>query len=155
TNLNTTKLNNIKKTKISLYPEGELKAGRYYELIIPSEVFTARNDKPLDGIILNFAVEGNGLLGRGIYKFEITNKPNRPLLVTDFESDKDDFEFTITGYNFAEDIKQLRFVRESDGKTITIPKSYLTFHDVTKITGKISGSAKSEFARVTASGEYG
>lgn len=155
TNLNTTKLNNIKKTKISLYPEGELKAGRYYELIIPSEVFTARNDKPLDGIILNFAVEGNGLLERGIYKFEITNKPNRPLLVTDFESDKDDFEFTITGYNFAEDIKQLRFVRESDGKTITIPKSYLTFHDVTKITGKISGSAKSEFARVTASGEYG
>jgi len=147
--------NDIKKTKISLYPEGELKAGRYYELIIPSEVFTARNDKPLDGIILNFAVEGNGLLERGIYKFEITNKPNRPLLVTDFESDKDDFEFTITGYNFAEDIKQLRFVRESDGKTITIPKSYLTFHDVTKITGKISGSAKSEFARVTASGEYG
>lgn len=92
---------------------------------------------------------------RGILKFEIINKPNRTLLITDFEENKDDLEFTITGYNFTQNIKQLRFVRESDAKTIIIPKDYLNFHDATTISGKITGSAKSEFARITTTREYG
>lgn len=149
--------NNIKKTKISIYPEGELQVGKYYELDINNGMFLSRNGKKLGEINLRFVVEGDGSLGtdRGIYKFEITNKKqivgtyDRPFLITDFIPGKENIKFNIKGYNFAEDIKQLRFVRETDNKTIIIPSSNLKFHDVTKITGTMDNETKKEFAKIT------
>ncbi len=104
---------------------------------------------------------------RGIYKFEVskvkdgsTVEPiHRPFLITDFNEDDSQIKFDITGYNFAEDIKQLRFVRReingSEGKTIKVPSADLVFHDVTKITGEIKASAKSEFSKIYSEREDG
>lgn len=150
-----------KKTKISIYPEGELHVGRYYKLDIDRTVFRSRSDQELKSITLDFVIEGDGIRARGIYKFVVTNKEkitkhiDRPFLITDFEPTDDNVEFSITGYNFAEDIKQLRFVRVPDGNTITIPKTDLIFHDVTKITGTIKGNPKAEFAKIIKERECG
>ncbi|WP_353097214.1 hypothetical protein [Tissierella praeacuta] len=127
-----------------------LKEHSYYNIYIPNGFFLSQEGN--SGVInYTFTTRGEGanIIDRGIYKFEIANSPiDRPLLITDFTPDKDNIEFSIIGYNFAEDIKQLRFVRETDNKTITIPKGDLKFHDVTKITGVIKGSTKSEFAKI-------
>ena len=147
----------VKKTKISLYPQGELDSGKYYELDIAKDVFKSRRDQGLESINLQFVVEGDQKpsKGTGIYKFQITNKEDvigevkkRPLLITDFEKEKKDIQFSITGYNFTEGIKQLRFVRRPDGKTITLSSENLEFQDVTNITGSIKDQAKAEFARI-------
>lgn len=133
-----------------------LREHSYYNIHIPNGFFLSQEGNS-DVINYIFTTKGEGvnIIDRGIYKFEITNSPiDRPLLITDFTPDKDNIEFSITGYNFAEDIKQLRFVRETDKKTITIPKGDLKFHDVTKITGVIKDSAKAEFAKIDGK-EYG
>lgn len=159
----------IKKTKLSLYPEKELDSGKYYELNINPGSFVSRSNKKLPTVTLKFVIEGDGAVGidRGIYKFKIRKEMkgdivepiHRPFLITDFNEDDSQIKFDITGYNFAEDIKQLRFVRReingSEGKTIKVPSADLVFHDVTKITGEIKASAKSEFTKVYSEREDG
>ncbi|MBU5255521.1 hypothetical protein [Tissierella praeacuta] len=132
----------------------------YYNIYIPSGFFFNQS-RSSDSINYPFATNGEGIniTQRGIYKFEVTNKKeivgsyDRPFLITDFTPTNKNMEFTITGYNFSSDIKQLRFVREKDNKTITIPRKTgnienLKFHDVTKITGTMDDEAKKEFAKV-------
>jgi len=132
----------------------------YYNIYIPSGFFFNQS-RSSDSINYPFTTNGEGIniTQRGIYKFEVTNKKeivgsyDRPFLITDFTPTNKNMEFTITGYNFSSDIKQLRFVREKDNKTITIPRKTgnienLKFHDITKITGTMDDEAKKEFAKV-------
>ncbi|WP_333637968.1 hypothetical protein [Tissierella praeacuta] len=132
----------------------------YYNIYIPSGFFFNQS-KSSDSINYPFTTNGEGIniTQRGIYKFEVTNKKeivgsyDRPFLITDFTPTNKNMEFTITGYNFSSDIKQLRFVREKDNKTITIPRKTgnienLKFHDITKISGTMDDEAKKEFAKV-------
>lgn len=132
----------------------------YYNIYIPSGFFFNQS-RSSGSINYTFTTNGEGIniTQRGIYKFEVTNKKeivgsyDRPFLITDFTPTNKNMEFTITGYNFSNDIKQLRFVREKDNKTITIPRKTgnvenLKFHDITKITGTMDDEAKKEFAKV-------
>lgn len=151
----------IKKTKISLYPKKELHSGTYYRLDIKNDVFKSRSDKSLEGVELNFVVEGKGTKAKGIYELGITNKSDfitagskRPFIVSDFNPGKDNMEINITGYNFTEDISKIRFVRDSDRKTIEILPGDLKFNNVTKITGTIKGNAKKEFNKDSSAGVY-
>lgn len=151
---------NVKKTKVSFYPEGKLHSGRYYKLDIGNDIFKSRGNKSLDPIELNFVIGGDKTQVKGIYKFDITNEGevtegSRPLLTSDFGVSKNDMEFDVTGYNLTEDIKQLRFVRTRDGKTISIFSQDLKFRDVTKITGTIKGDAKAEFIKIDQDRECG
>ncbi len=143
----------VKKTKISLYPEGELHSGRYYKLNIEEGVFKSRANRATEEIKLNFVIEGDENIGRGIYKFK-TSLDYDIYLNTDFDSGKDNIRFDITGYNFKEDIRRIRFVRKSDGSTIIVPKNDLIFHDVTKISGQFRGSSKKSFANPENGGVY-
>lgn len=151
----------LKKTKISLYPEGELHSGRYYKLDIKENAFKSRSDKSLEAIELNFVIEGKSTSNKVINKFDIINKndfiqsgDDIPFIVSDFGPAKNNMEINITGYNFTENISKVRFVRDSDGKVIEIPKDHLGFVDVTKITGTIKDSVKKEFNKNTSAGVY-
>ena len=134
----------IKKTKLLFYPENELDAGKEYKLDIRKGTFVTRGNMPLEAINLRFAIEGDSLEDKGIYKFNITvdGKVKTNEIFDDylyFDEDKvyedkgDDEEediqeeekekkrmhelgFELEGYNFTENIKKVELIKVEDYK---------------------------------------
>lgn len=141
----------IKKTKLSLYPDQVLDSGKYYGIEIKENVFVTRGGRGLEGVELTFVVEGEKVHGKGIYNVD---NISTPLLTSNFPSINNPIKISIKGYNFTENISKIRFVRRIDGKTITLPSTYVKFINVTDLEAEIKGDAAEEFAKRYSGGTY-
>lgn len=151
-----TDANGNKKTKISLYPKGELDSGKPYQLDIPKDVFVNRSGQSVDkDLKLKFIIEGDKTKNRGIYSLAYVGYA-KPVSVYD---NIPSLTLDIKGFNFTEDIKQIRFRNETTGKEIILPKKYnslvnIEFINVDNIKATLSGDALKEFREKYSGGTY-
>ncbi|MEJ8553421.1 Ig-like domain-containing protein [Tepidibacter sp. Z1-5] len=148
--------NGVKKTKIYLYPEGTLDAGKYYNLSIPKNVFVTRsNTRMSKDLRIQFVVEGDKDDSKGVYKVVGSSGTNQFNLI-DFYKKKVNFD--IIGYNFDEDISKAKIVfkNTSSGKKITLTSSEakITFEDVTKVSVEINASIAKDWFYDAGPGKY-
>ena len=128
------------KTKISLYPKGELDAGKPYELKVSNEAFVTRNGKEMsDSLNLKFIIEGEQAKKRGIYSVGYTGS----LSIYDASPS---LKLDIKGFNFTEDIRNIRLTNTVTGQSILLNKSDFDINfinvDHMEVTLRLSGLNK-------------
>ncbi|NLZ54114.1 MAG: hypothetical protein GX892_13420 [Thermoanaerobacteraceae bacterium] len=124
----------VKKTKLFIYPEKTLDAGKYYVLTVSGDVIQNRSGQFLPKIDMYFTVGGDTTKPAGICEIE----PNT------FEP-SDIYEgkaaFTIKGYNFNEEIEYISLKAisgESAGTVQTaVYKKDIEFKSITELDVKI------------------
>lgn len=146
----------VKKTKLHLYPNKPLKNGTYYQLKIPSQALVTRSRTPVPSMEVNFVIEGDSDKGNSAYQVK-----DNEAKVTDIWQ-KGEWKFMINGYNFHEDIKEIKLTLEPKNASDTTPtiapiiigKEDIEFRSVTEIWGKIRGENAKKFSKEEYVGKY-
>ncbi|MGI6423926.1 MAG: Ig-like domain-containing protein [Tepidanaerobacteraceae bacterium] len=122
-----------KKTKLFIYPETELKPGRYYVLTVLGNVLQNRSLQFLHRIDFKFIVGGNGEQA-GIYKIE-------PDTFGLFDIYQGNVNFTIKGFDFKEDVEyvELKMISGENAGTVqtAVYKRDIEFRSVTDVIVKL------------------
>lgn len=148
--------NDVKKTKIYVYPKNKLDSGKYYKLSIPFGTLVTKSRDSIPSLEVNFVVEGNYQEGDGAYQI----KDNQPV-VTDFWQ-KGEWICTVNGYNFKQNLKQVTLTPESgrvfDTKPaippIVIDKDDIEFRSLTELRFKIRDENAQKFSKEEYTGRY-
>ena len=142
--------NNVKKTRISLYPNEKLQNGKTYRLYVPYDVFQSRSGDTLSNDLeVVFTVQGDRAASVEIEKVE-----SSVLSIGDLMS-KEEASFMLYGYNFSEDIASIQLTNRLDPlKVLTIPAKDIDFLGVDKIRVNLRGTVKEEFAKEANVGRY-
>lgn len=141
-----------RKTKIYLYPKGELDSGKSYELLMPRDTFVNRSAKTFDrDLMLRFNIEGEKVKDRGINTIAYTGD----LFIGD--TSRAGLTLDIRGFNFTEDIRSIRFKNVITGKEIKFYDSITSkfdFINVDRIIFSLSGSKLRELLKEGNGGKY-
>ncbi len=127
-----------KYTKLYIYPE-ELKYGERYKLKIPEGTFESRSGTDLAGLEFDFIIKSSSGEGRGILKLENNKKTVAELY------QEDEWEVTIRGYNFNENINEITIKGIDPSNVVTIEPKYIDHIDVNTIEFKIKDDALDNF----------
>lgn len=123
----------VKKTRLLIYPENTLDAGKYYVLTVPG-VIQNRSGQFLPRLDIYFTVGGNAEKPAGICKIE----PNTFELIDIY---KGTAAFTIKGYNFDEGIEyiSLELVSGENAGTVqtAVYKKDIEFKSITQLDVKL------------------
>jgi len=155
--------NNLKKTKIYLYPaygdpenpgsylKTQLDYGKLYRLVVPAGVFETRSGVVLSALEVHFTILQEPNEEKGIYYLE-----NNRVKITDLI--KQDMSFSIKGYNFHEQITRI-ILRPYSGSAagkedIIINREDILFQSVTNFGVKLRGSNRDALSTDGRSGTY-
>ncbi len=169
----------LEKTKISISPDQTLNSGKEYKLDIAKGTFVTRGNKELEDINLRFVIEGDREKVTEIYKTEvhINDKKTENTINTLFDYHlkkennkfKNEVSLKLKGYNFTEDIKEVRLVKKNNIQNtpdIKIPKfesssmpgvtdkEKIIFSSVNEIIVKLGEKDLEKFLDVVNLGEY-
>ncbi|MCX7841852.1 MAG: IPT/TIG domain-containing protein [Clostridia bacterium] len=150
-----------KKTKLCLYPDRELEAGREYELDIPQGTIKSRAGLSLNRLTVKLLTVPDPLKSSTILSVE-----NSPLSILDLLSDASKRYFTIKGYNFKSNIEKI-VLQPYSGKAVIndpveIPREFLIFESPASIKVKlidptshiIGDSPLEKLAKDSSTGQY-
>ncbi len=141
---------NIKKTKLSLYPNKDLDFGKKYELIVPKDSLESRSSNAVADFKADIIVKGNSDDNIEAY----TAENNKPKVTEIWEAGK--WEFKIFGRNFNKNIERIELapIGENLTETIKIEKEDIEFRSVTELRPKIRGKNARKFSTEKYAGRY-
>lgn len=141
---------NIKKTKLSLYPNEDLDFGKKYELAVPEDALETRSGNAVNDFKADIIVKGNSDDDIKAY----TAENNKPKVTEIWEAGK--WEFKIFGRNFNENIERIELtpISENLTETIKIEKEDIEFRSVTELVAKIRGNNSEKFSKEQYAGSY-
>jgi len=129
--------NNIKKTRIKIYPAHQLEWGKLYKLSISGDVFETRSGRFLSALSMEFVVQGKSDGDRGISGIS----PSSLEVLDIYDGDA---TFTIKGYNFTEDVEEVELIPVSGtaagSEAVFIDKADIDFVNVTELLVKLRDS---------------
>ena len=140
----------VKKTKLFIYPEKILDAGKYYVLTLP-EVIQDRSGQFLPRLDLYFTVGVDAAKAAGIHKIEPDTFELKDIY-------KGTAAFTIKGYNFNEDIEYITFklIGGEDVGTVqtAVYKEDIEFKGITQLDVRIRDQEVIKDLLAAGDGEY-
>lgn len=139
-------VNNGKSTKIFLYPNQELEAGRSYKLFIPAAVFQTRGKAFAPALELELVVDGDDAVPAYVEAIE-----NGTVSVGDLIS-KSEIVFWIKGTNFSPGIENVQLT--AGDKTIAIDPQYVQYMGTDQLRVTIKNPLKATLASEAYVGDY-
>ncbi|WP_300297088.1 Ig-like domain-containing protein [Anaerosolibacter sp.] len=137
-----------KQTLLRLYPNQGLTSGKSYKLFIPGDVFQTRGKTYTPPREIEFVVAGDISENPVIESIDNGTASIGELLNTS------EHVFYIKGYNFEENIKEVRLVPSKGGADIVIGKAYITYLGADQIKVSIKGAAKTALVNQASGDEY-
>ena len=143
--------NNIKKTKLSLYPASALQSGTLYKLSIPGNILQTRGGIFTDPLEINFTVKQDTAQAKGVYSIVPKELNVRDLYWGNGS-------FLIKGFNFNEKIEKVilkPLSGNASGKpNIEIGAGDIVFKSVTELLVCIRGDNAKTLGQESYTGEY-
>lgn len=141
---------NIKKTKVFLYPKTHLDFGKKYELKVPKNTFETRSGNGVTDFKIDLLVKGQVDDVIEVY----TAKGNQAK-VTDVWK-QNNWTFTLYGRNFQDKINKVELVPLSENlnETIVIEKEDVDYISLTELRINIKGKNSVRFSKEEYVGNY-